>query len=466
MRHFAIYAQPWPARLANQVVGSFGRDDTETSRRSVQKSLSNVERKRPLIAEERPSKKCKIDQAPVVEMSSKAKELLMPLKRKRGRPRKHPLPEEEPPKRKRGRPRIHSPRSRLTTVTKSIAEKPRSLSPSSVRSRSDVSPYTRDLLKPKSLAVKAQPRDSNGRFGKKTTTNGKHMRKQVSSMRTSIARAERALQRTKVKRWLADNRGQNPSMSTQGSTRGGKRTTPNSFDASSHLIKRSRSSVHPVDGDDDPIPLSVSSSASFRFSCVNGSLLCRPNPINLARRKWAPDPLIEDSTCDDGDTESTLRTLESDTSGPITPENRTPLPIAGPISPTEIVEIPQEAFPRYSVPCTHANDIASVLVFKPSPVNFARRRWCSTTKSPLEVGSGTRRSQRLRPRGSHPGEDSLVLTPHAPVVSVVDSHSAFGISGERNSKTSTLSHASSGPVRIMPVFPYHLAEPVHSLMTS
>lgn len=480
MRHFAIYGHPWPARLPSQVVGPSGRDDPEPSRRPIQKASSTAERKRPPGADERSSKKNKTDQGLVVEMSSKAKEMLIPPKRKRGRPRKHPLPQEEPPKRKRGRPRIHSPsRSHLPSTLKPTASTSRP--PAGVRSKSST-PSECSYVGPKSLAVQSQPRDSNGRFGKKSATNGRYMRNPVSAV---VARAQRVLQRRKVKSWLEDNHEQESltdaearqtvmkqailtdvnvsprpikrlrnstsltnSVDRQAAT---KRTTPTDVDASPRPTKRLRNGTHPVDGDDDPIPLSALSSTSFRFNGLNGSLLCRPNPTNFARRKWAPDPCEGDPAHDDEDTESSLRTLESDSNGPVTPEDRTPLPIPAPISiiPERNKTIVPDTSPRCSIPHAHAGSIASVLVFKPSPVNFARRRWCSTSKSPLELGSGTRRSQRLRPRASYPGEDDLLLSTQSQMVSVLDMPSILtgrSVSPGKNPKTGATSDGTSEPV--------------------
>ena len=63
------------------------------------------------------------------------------------------------------------------------------------------------------------------------------------------------------------------------------------------------------------------------FFWLNGSLLCCQNPTNFARRKWAPDSCKGDLTFDDGDAASFLRTLENNSNGPVSPEDRTPLPI-------------------------------------------------------------------------------------------------------------------------------------------
>ncbi|KAI6121445.1 hypothetical protein F5141DRAFT_1211125 [Pisolithus sp. B1] len=405
MRHFAIYGHAWPARLPNQVVSHSGRDDADTFRRSGPKTSSITERKRS-AGEERPQKKSKADQMAIVEMSSKAKEMLTPPKRKRGRPRKYPPPEEEPPKRKRGRPRIHSPcRSRSLVPAKSVATGPRPCSLASVRSKSDQSSTSESgHLGVESSVTQEQPRDPKGRFGKKGATNGRSMRGLTPPLATHLTRNQRMLQRTKVKQWLEDNRDHDAEMAVQTN---GKRNIPVEVDASPRPTKRLRNSrARTMDGDDDPMPVSVSGSMSFRFSGVNGSLLCRPNPTNFARRKWAPDLPGEDSTHEDDDMENSLRTSESDSNGPVTPEDRTPLPLLGPVpcAETHLIQLPNTS-PRRPIRGAHAESITSVLIYKPSPVNFARRRWHSATKSPLETGSGTRRSQRLRPRTSCTEDD-------------------------------------------------------------
>ncbi|KAI6000504.1 hypothetical protein EDD15DRAFT_1757868 [Pisolithus albus] len=402
MRHFAIYGHAWPARLFNQVINQSGRDEADIFRRSGQKTSSTIERKRS-AGEERPQKKSRADQMTVVEMSSKANETLAPPKRKRGRPRKYPPPESEPPKRKRGRPRIHSPcRSRSLVIAKSVATGPHPSSPAS--SKSDQSSTSESgHLGVESSVLQEQPRDPKGRFGKKGATDGPLMGKVTPPPEDSSARTQRRLQRTKVKKWLEDNRDHDAEMVVQTN---GKRNIPAEVDASPRPTKRLRNSrACTVDGDDDPIPVSVSGSMSFRFSGINGSLLCRPNPTNFARRKWAPDPSGEDLIREEDDMKSSLHTSESDSNGPVTPEDRTPLPL-GPIpcAETHLVHQPNTS-PRRSIRGAHAESITSVLIYKPSPVNFARRRWHSATKSPLETGFGTRRSQRLRPRTSSEEEE-------------------------------------------------------------
>lgn len=427
MRHFAIYSQPWPARLASQVVTPVPRDDGESSsRRPAQKNISAVEPKHTAVGEERPAKKRKTEQGPVVEMSDKAKELLMGPKRKRGRPRKHPMAEEIP-KRKRGRPRKSSPvrpiralpHPKLHASTPIKIIRPRISSPVSVKSRSEpASPSSsRGNLKPKSLAVKLQPRDSNGRFGKKATTNGRFVRRriQVGMLRSDSPRT-RVLQRAKVERWLGDKQEQlepNDEAADLPVLASGKRGRAITPDDSLRPSKKLRSSPRSRDGNEDPVPHNPSGSSSLRFKGLNASLLCRPNPTNFARRAWAPPP-PEDYSPDDEDAEGSLPTIESESNGPVTPQDRTPLPIPSPdqfpFQGKDSVDSKfEEPAPRLPTPRRSTHNVSTILTFKPSPINFARRRWSSTTKSPLESGTGTRRSQRLRPRSSLPDENNLSL---------------------------------------------------------
>lgn len=416
MRHFAIYSQLWPARLATQVVASVPREDGESSsRRPAPKNVPAVEPRHSAGSEERPAKRRKTELGPVVEMSDKAKELLMAPKRKRGRPRKHPMAEEIP-KRKRGRPRKSSPTrpnrisSPPSTPVKTV--RPRISSPAGMKSRSEpASPSSsRGNLKPKSLAVKSQPRDSNGRFGKKATTNGRFVRKRIGILQVGSARAQKVLQRRKVERWLGDKQEQletNDNTEDLAMLSGRKRERPIIRDESPRPNKKLRSSG---DGDEEPVPHNPNGSSLLRLKGLNAGLLCRPNPTNFARRTWAPPP--PEDTSPDEDAEGSLPTIESESNGPVTPQDRTPLPIPSPDqfpfqgkpSPESKLEEPA---PRLPTPRHSIHSISTILTFKPSPINFARRRWSSTTKSPLESGSGTRRSQRLRPRSSLPDENNL-----------------------------------------------------------
>ena len=416
MRHFAIYDQPWPARLPSQAAIALARDEVEASasRRPPQKSVPAVERKRASSVDERPMKKRKTDEGPRVDMSAKAKELLIVPKRKRGRPRKYPLPEEELPKRKRGRPRKYplpdagdppsSPPIKPPVTPPVRIIKPSTPLPRSVK-KSDHSPSSSRSCKPKAVAVQSQPRDSNGRFGKKATTNGRFVRKKFGVFR-ALTRTERLFYRhNKVKQWLAGKHEGNETEGEEAHTADsdqsndpeplptGKRAASFPIEGCAPPTKKSRHLVSPFDGSGEALEYSISAPSAisaYRFKGVGSGLLYHPNPTNYARRKWAPS--YPDDVSQDGENSGTsLPTLESSV-GPVTPDDQASFPIAGPSQLEH--KVAEKLAPRASWrdPGHIPN---SVLTFRPSPVNFARRRWSSLSKSALDSGPGTRRSVRL-----------------------------------------------------------------------
>ncbi|KAG0700726.1 hypothetical protein DFH29DRAFT_807197 [Suillus ampliporus] len=383
MRHIAIYGQPWPARLLSQAIVAPPRDDVEanSSRRPPQKSAPAVERKL------------------VSSMSAKAKELFGSTKRKRGRPRKYPLPEEELPKRKRGRPRKYPlpeeptrsqppppPKPPLSPPAPVI--KPSSLPSPSVKN-SDHSPSSsRSHTRPKALAVQSQPRDSNGRFGKKATTNGRFW------LAGRHEEDETDGEEADPQDW--DQANDPETLPT------GKRAASFPPEGSAPLTKKPRHFTSPFERNDEALEYSTSvpsGPSAYRFKGVGSGLLYHPNPTNYARRKWAP-PCPEDVSQDEEDSGPSLPTLESDSIGPVTPDDQTPLPVAGQsqLEHTVAEKLAQRA--SWRGPAHNG-----VLTFQPSPVNFARRRWSSISK-PLDSGPGTRRSERLNPKASFCGEDS------------------------------------------------------------
>ncbi|KAG1847911.1 hypothetical protein F4604DRAFT_1935698 [Suillus subluteus] len=426
MRHVAIYGQPWPARLPSQAIVAPPRDDVEasSSRRPPQKTTPAVERKHVPPVDERPLKKRKANDGPSREMSAKVKELFGPLKRKRGRPRKYPLLEEELPKRKRGRPRKYPVsevplRSQPSSPPKPPLTPPApviklSAPPSPSVKNSDHSPSSsRSHTRPKALAVQSQPRDSNGRFGKKATTNGRFVRKKFGHFQ-NLTRTERLFRRNiKVTQWLAGRHEEDEMDDEEADSQDwdqandpeilptGKRAASFPPEGSAPLTKKPRHCPSPFERNDEALeycPSVPSGPSAYKFKGVGSSLLYHPNPTNYARRKWAPCP--DDVSQDEEDSGPSLPTLESDSIGPVTPDDQTPLPIAGPsqLEHTVAEKLARRASWRGPV---HN----SVLTFRPSPVNFARRRWSSMSKSPLDSGPGTRRSERLNPKASFCGED-------------------------------------------------------------
>lgn len=447
MRHFAIYAHPWPARIQSQAVGIPARDEVEVSSsraRPPQKSVPTVERKRASSVDERPVKKPKTDQRPSVEMSAKAKELLVPPKRKRGRPRKYPLPEEELPKRKRGRPRKYplpdgvpqpsSPPPKPPVTSPAPVIKPSAPSPQSV-SKNDQSPSSRSN-KSKVVAVQSQPRDSNGRFGKKATTNGRFVRKKFGVFR-ALTRTERLFYRhNKVKQWLAGRHEGDETEDEETDTADcdqsndpetlptGKRAASFPLEGCAPPTKKSRHLDSPFEGNGEALEYSLSAPSAispYRFKGAGSSLLYHPNPTNYARRKWAP-PYPDDVSHDEEDSGTSLPTLGSST-GPVTPDDhdQTSLSIAGPSQLEHTVAEKLAPCASWREPAHMPN---SVLTFRPSPANFARRRWSSMSKTPLDSGSRTRRSVRLNPTTKGFGAD--VDGPYA--TPTVDSQSNVRIS--------------------------------------
>lgn len=432
MRHIAIYGQPWPARLSSQAIVALPRDDVESSssRRPPQKTTPAVERKHVPPVDERPLKKRKADAGPSREVSAKAKELFGALKRKRGRPRKYPLPEEELPKRKRGRPRkypvLEVPLRSLSSSPKPPLTPPApviklSVPPSPSVKNSDHSPSS-SQSRPKALAVQSQPRDSNGRFGKKATTNGRFVRKKFHGHFQNLTRTERLFRRNiKVTQWLAGRHEEDETDDEEADSQDwdrangleilptGKRAASFPPEGSAPLTKKPRQFPSPFERNDEALeysPSVPSGPSAYKFKGVGSSLLYHPNPTNYARRKWAPCP--DDVSQDEEDSGPSLPTLESDSIGPVTPDDQTPLPIAGPsqLEHTVTEKLAQRASWRGPV---HN----SVLTFRPSPVNFARRRWSSMSKSLLDPGPGTRRSERLNPKASFCGEDDFTKVPSA-----------------------------------------------------
>jgi len=129
------------------------------------------------------------------------------------------------------------------------------------------------------------------------------------------------------------------------------------------------------------------------------SLLWRPNPMNFARRKWLPPSadMITESPTDESGASSSTRTSEFDSDGPVTPEG-------GDIAAVGVVRDSAEPASAHSnghhadvsigddAKITHAisgsqKASTGVLTFRPSPMNFARRRWISVSSSPTDSDS-------------------------------------------------------------------------------
>lgn len=282
-------------------------------------------------SEEPPKKRQRVDPVTKVQMSATAKKALasvarsrsgrarvpslkvraldQPLKRGPGRPRKYPRPEdlpEKPAPRPRGRPRKRP----LSPVAPS---EDRSVSRASQAASSRARSSTVNL---KALAVGRQPRDGNGRFGKKPETNGIHARKKLLSGRQ---RALRAVARSRQREgeaegalegdleddddgWVTEDEGTSLRMSRAGS----KRRAPSEDASVEPPVKRLRGDtadvkVEPSDDEIDRRPtLAPARPSAARRPGMGatrpglksvGGLLCRtPNP-SFFRRRAARSPL-------------------------------------------------------------------------------------------------------------------------------------------------------------------------------
>ncbi|KAI0062908.1 hypothetical protein BV25DRAFT_484322 [Artomyces pyxidatus] len=346
---------------------------------------------------------------------------------------------EDPPKRKRGRPRLYprpEPAHSATPVTAPVpAAKPKKMpiaktapvtasappvlpalvsdpvlmdtaeQEGSTSSSAPLSTTSSGVRTAKSRAVDDQPRESNGRFGKKATTNGMYVRRRFGVVPPSRrTRAQRAEERARPQR--------DESMSDSGDD--GEDTKrardEEDEDESTHQTKRSRSgygastSRIPVDDDEDL------ASSSFRglHKSMGSGLFYSPNPMSFARRKWAAtsSPLDGEASVADKAATST-DDEEYDFDGPVTPEDDPILPGAPPhaeivdhddLERVDPIDVSQDEGFLITVP---RRSLLSGALWKPSPVNFATRRWSSTTPiSSDNVDVQVRKASVQRVRGN------------------------------------------------------------------
>ena len=348
----------------------------------------------------RPSKKKKPVVAAVrtsitkVTMSANARQILSGSSAADGRRSSRPrvpslkLRENEPAAPKtRVSPRRYPPSiSSLSAVPDSPDPLPAlPVSPTTPTSTTPVSPKS---ATPKSLAVAAQPRDANGRFGKKAATNGRFIRK---TLRKHYTLGHKMLPRpTAIKTIITlENDDQDDDQDADDDDQYSDPFTEVEFGEEALedvVLKRTSDS----DQDESPrkrIRISESDASdtspttSPRFTMGRGSLL-RPNPIAFARRKWAveeehssfPSASKTQSYTDSGvkiERVSSLAPAAIITSKHSEPQEADP-PIGSDTSPI-LSGTP-------SRPLAPAARMAR-LTFRPSPMNLARRRWAPTSTS-------------------------------------------------------------------------------------
>jgi histone-lysine N-methyltransferase SUV420H len=375
MRHFAIYAQPWPSRAPRNLAAASlptPRESTPVeglTKRVTDKGLSTLDRKLAAAASSKLASRINCSKINLSQLQDPA------LKWRKSEPtprvqtpdvakqapsvRPVPTtgaPDSEPPKRKRGRPRLSSPRR-------------------VVRSSND----DKGPVGLKSLAVKNQPRDSNGRFGKKGNYLGRLARQRFLSAHGSVplSRAERAMERNRVKHWLerkAEKDGDEDS--SESSSIFSRKRDAIDLDDLDRPCKRARNH----DGDE----------SSFRthpmFSGVRKSppgfksmgLLRTPNPMTFARRTWGEFG---------SQTSDATTTSEDETDLPVTPEDVFSLTVVDDSNSDSIHDDENDCFDTVSSPGSTRRPPTvptslGALTFSPSPVYFAKRRWGSWSPYP------------------------------------------------------------------------------------
>lgn len=455
MRHFAIYRQPWPARTAGQLAQFVPTPREERTpvdsspRRITPKTLPTLDRKLSAAAkssaksrrrdspvDEPPAKKRKTETKTKVTTPAKAQEVSAGSGRTRSG--RHSVPstkaQESDVKKPVGRPRSKTPPPRtFTPVTKSApVTKSESVSapvePQKAPMRNQLPrPWSRPT---KSTVVAYQPRDGHGRFGTKESTNGKFMRKKVAR-NSANSRAQRAVERNKVRSRLdgdavdsdgdeqekpeEDEEVEAPLRSINGRERKRRKD--------GHLEPRESPKKKPrFDCDEEPDSTSVHnpSFGIYQFTDKRAGTLGyhRPNPMSFARKSWVSkiDHQLEATSSSGTGATGTADVTTSLLTGVESTDNQDW----------------QKSFHRSSAGRNGAGLSLSVqppagaLTYKPTPGNFAKRRWASDAW----VSSASRGSSSCRSDQSD-AEDSPEFSDNddrfAPVDVDIDYSSRFSV---------------------------------------
>lgn len=454
MRHYAIYKLVWPARTAGQLARFVPTPREELTpvdsspRRITAKTLPALDRKLSAAAKnplksrlrdspigEPPAKKCKTETTKTkVTMSAKSQEVLAGSGRTRSG--RHSVPstkaQESDTKKPIGRPRSKTPPPRtFAPIAKSVPVV-RTVSVSAPV-ESQRAPMRNQLPRPwsrpsKSTVVAHQPRDGHGRFGTKESTNGKFMRRKVTR-NSANSRAQRALERNKFRSRLEgdvadddddapevkleeqDEELEAPLRSINGRER--KRRKDVHLELRESPNKRSRSDSD-EESDSTPAPYRNASFGIYQFAHKRFATLGyhRPNPLSFARRSWVskidvmPNPETGLTGTVDGST--SLTSIESTD----TPAWQKSFYRSANTKDGKSFDLPIQP-------------PAGALTYKPTPGNFAKRRWASD----VWVSSASHDSSSSHSDRSD-AEDSLVSSDNdddafAPIDVNIDYSSRF-----------------------------------------
>ncbi|GJE94461.1 SET domain-containing protein [Phanerochaete sordida] len=424
LRHFAIYGRKWPERVPGDgrtfipiqpMFSTQAKKITASALAAVNRKLASTtahNQKRHVEHEEdsRPAKKQKpafMTRRPA--MAQQAKQTVQEMRalkekmdgRRSGRTRVPSLKLRErephvPPT--RVSPRRYPPSTSSLSAAPDSPDRPLAL-PASPTTPTGITPVSPKNITPKSLAVAAQPRDANGRFGKKASTNGRFVRKQFSVRKRFLGHtmnprptALKSVITTVVEDGADEDEDDEDDDENDPSSdllaEGVEHVEFGEEALEDVVLKRSSDSS---DLDESPrkrIRLSDSdasdTSPTFapRFVMGRGSLL-RPNPISFARRKWAVD-----------DDETLGTRLSKKASSDI--QQLAPAAVITTRTDSE----PEEAEPQAGLDApTRLTTVAvrtAKLTFKPSPMNFAKRRWApsGTAEEPTSRQSSLRRDTK------------------------------------------------------------------------
>ncbi|KAM6502447.1 hypothetical protein JOM56_002424 [Amanita muscaria] len=329
MRHFAIYALPWPSRLSpNGHSPSFlptprdGLTPTETSARRVTHQVLPVIDKKLQQAAAAVTRK----ESSKRRNQSQCCEEGPPTKRvKIGTPNGTPSKSQKvqgsdvvatndaagstPPKRRRGRPRIHFPEAKQQVEIKQ-EETSMSLSDKQVHSFNGLKGDT-------GIISSSSP--------SKVALHGPRQKKRAIDI---------------------DEKDHPRKLSLRGHV--------NNVQETVELLE------------DIPLQRVLPRPTNFRSTM----LLSKPNPLCFALQAWGGPVVVEDSSSDEDD------------KGVVTPDDDQSPPAAMIVSPDDI--LPQMS----PSPTYDATPIVSrgALIFKPSPITFAKRRWASVSSdSPSQM---------------------------------------------------------------------------------
>ncbi|KAF9451951.1 hypothetical protein P691DRAFT_698191, partial [Macrolepiota fuliginosa MF-IS2] len=339
LRHFAIYNQPWPRRLpahgtAFSVTPREETTPSDINKRVTQKTLPVLDRK--LAAAASASK----------------------------RPRKEDLREEEPvPKRRKtdssntahatsSTPSDKVFSSKETSSSKSTSETPESAKRKRGRPRlSDKLLNAIPIVKMEETMAEIpskspffQPRNTNGRFGRKDTLVKAQQRAQRAAVSAAAVAEGNPLPRKERPE---------PPKPTRFSPR--KRGSEDLSYGEESPRKKTSLEVDRNRGESPPIQKVVPRRAS---TFKGATLVSKPNPLRFALHAWA-NPVLRDEL-----------SSSEDEKGPETPEDHLSPPAATIID----LEREDQDFPMSASALPRAP-----LTFKPSPFTFAKRRWASAS---------------------------------------------------------------------------------------